>query len=163
MKKTLISALLTGAALVPFAASAQTAPATTADGTITFNGNVQSTTCVISVNNGAKDGTVNLPTAKTTDLSTATSTFGATPFDIKLTGCVAATGTTLASTVTPFFASGPATNREGRLINTLADGAKNVELQLLNGTGTDPINLAAAKGSQGANQAAINGGEATLS
>ncbi|WP_050462953.1 fimbrial protein [Herbaspirillum autotrophicum] len=161
MNKTLISALLAGAALVPFAASAQTAPATTADGTITFNGNVQSTTCIISVNDGNKDGAVNLPTAKTTDLAADGAKFGATPFSIKLTGCVAAGGATLASTVKPYFV-GSAVNTAGRLNNTLADGAQRVNLELLNASNDSVINLAAARGSQGADQAAINNGAATL-
>lgn len=154
MKKTLISSLLAGAALLPLAASAQVTPG--ADGSITFNGNVQSSTCIISVNNGSKDGTVNLPTAKTSELDGATKTTGERTFSIALTGCTLPT-----QTVKPFFASNAAAT-DGRLLNTLGDsGAKNVELELLTAAGVF-INLKDDSTKQAAQQVVLVNGAGSL-
>jgi len=158
MKKTLISALLAGAALVPLAVSAQVViPGT--DGSVTINGNVQSTTCAISVNNGSKDGIVNLATARTTELSTAGSTGTALPFTVALSGCSSTTGTAKA-----FFVQGPTINVAGRLSNiaAAADKANNVDLQLLNAQ-DGVINLAGASlADQASGSAALVDGAATL-
>ena len=56
--------------------------------TVTFQGEVASQTCEATIN-GNENGTVLLPTVKTTDLATAGSTVGATPFTISVKDCTA--------------------------------------------------------------------------
>lgn len=160
MKKNLIATLLAGAALAPLTASAQVA-AGAADGTITFSGNVQSSTCVIAVNNGTREGTVNLPTVRTTALTGSAAgaaggqTAGETPFSIRLTGCTSAS-----QTVSAFFSS-TAANTAGRMRNTLSNGAQNVDLELLTNS-SQTIDLNAPFGTQRSESAVLANGEGTL-
>ena len=95
-----------------------------ADGTITINGNVTASTCVI--NSGTPDFVVTLPTVSTTVLDTANDTAGRTPFTINLTECSAATD------VATYFEPGSTVDfATGRLNNTTTGGAANVQVQLL--------------------------------
>ena len=123
MKRKLLSACaLAGWALV-------SQPAFSADGTITFTGQIQANTCTINGNGtGANNFTVALPSALSTQLATAGQTAGRTSFQIALSGCPAAT------TVHTFYEAGATTDASsGRLNNTAAGGAANVQIQLLNG------------------------------
>ncbi|MEX6004593.1 fimbrial protein [Providencia vermicola] len=72
--------------LVLFIASSISASALAADGTITFNGEITSTTCDVTTGNGG-DFTVTLPTVSTTALNAAGATAGNTSFTIDLANC----------------------------------------------------------------------------
>jgi major type 1 subunit fimbrin (pilin) len=134
---------------IAFASAALVAShlAQASDGTITFTGALQSATCTIT---GGGNQTVALPTLSTSSLSSTGSTAGDTSFSISVTGCTA--GLTTASA---YFESGINVNATtGRLKNGGAAG--NVELQLLNGSGTT-INLAGVTtAAQGATAANLN-------
>lgn len=121
------------------------------DGTITFNGALQTTTCTIT---GGGNQTVTLPTLATSALPSAGTTAGGTGFSIAVTGCSSGT------TATAYFEAGANTNMTtGRLVNTGAAG--NVEIQVLNASGT-VVNLAGSSvAAQGATAANISGGAAT--
>ncbi|OSL84468.1 fimbrial protein [Escherichia coli] len=92
------------------------------DGKITFNGEVIENTCIV-VN---KDKTVTLPKVQRSALSGTGEIAGIVPFTIDLTNCTPGTN------VSVFFEKDPLVSTEGRLKNTLSDGAKNVEVELLN-------------------------------
>ncbi|ATM85278.1 type 1 fimbrial protein [Yersinia massiliensis] len=104
---------------------AQSAFAT--DGTITINGQITDTTCGVSVNNGTKDGTVNLPTISASALSTINSVAGTTPFSIVLSGCSGASmnnayayfepGATVETSTGRLNSNGTSTGVQVRLLN----------------------------------------------
>lgn len=130
MKKILVSAAL--AAILGTAAFSAAA----VDGTITFNGKVNSNTCTVNAANGASFA-VTLPNIGASALgTTAGNVAGTTPFSIALTACTA-TGT-----VKAYFEPGSTINASGHLNNTAAAGtaATGVDLQLLNNAQT-AINL----------------------
>lgn len=140
MKKTLLSAVLAAAfgfvALVPHAHAA--------DGTITFNGQITTTTCTIT-GGGAATGTgnitVTLPTVSTTALSAAAKTAGDTNFSLILGGGTNCTnGKTAAlwieTTQTPALDS-----TTGALKNQASGGATNVEVRMVNPANNLPIDL----------------------
>jgi major type 1 subunit fimbrin (pilin) len=121
MKKILVSAAL--AALLGTAAFSAGA----VDGTITFNGKVNSNTCTINAGTGPSFA-VTLPTVGASALGTTAGTVaGTTPFNIALSAC-SATGT-----VKAYFEPGSTINANGRLSNTATTGAATgVDLQVLN-------------------------------
>lgn len=129
MKKILVSAAL--AAILGTAAFSASA----VDGTITFNGKVNSNTCTINAGTGASFA-VTLPTVGAGSLGTTAGTVaGTTPFNIALSAC-SATGT-----VKAYFEPGATINTNGRLSNTATTGAAaGVDLQVLN-SGQTAINL----------------------
>lgn len=87
-------------------------------------------TCTVT---GGKNQTVTLPTVDTSQLATAGKTAGMTPFNIEITGCP--NGFNVASNA---FSGGTVSNTTGNLTNTTtgSTGAKNVQVQLLNGPGS---------------------------
>ncbi|NVI82506.1 fimbrial protein [Janthinobacterium sp. BJB401] len=116
-------------------AAAATQSAFAADGKINFEGVLSDSTCVVTVNGavGPAPATVKLPKISAAQLKTAAEVAGKTGFNITLSAC---TGTTTKAAA--FFEPGstvdPLTHN---LTNTIADpavGAKNVQLQLLDGT-----------------------------
>lgn len=161
MKPTLLATafVLAGAALaLAPAAQAVQSP----NGTINFNGRIVANSCVITVTGGsastaggAATGNVTLPTVYTTDLSTTGSVAGTTPFSISLTGC----DSSFTSAQTLWVPGSNLSATGGRLKNT---GGSNVDVQLLNGSGTAmdlSQTTATAQGSQSAN---FSSGSATL-
>ncbi|MEI2266795.1 fimbrial protein [Erwinia sp. CGal63] len=116
MKKTLISTLSAIAALTAFNASAS-------DGTITFNGEVINQTCEVNPA-GSSDFTVDLPAVATSQLATAGTTAGETPFTIDLANCDLTKDGAYA-----FFEAGGTVDENGRLINN--GNATNVALELV--------------------------------
>lgn len=124
MKKTVIAAALVSGF---FGTQAQAA-----DGTIYFEGKLTSTTCDITVDGQASPATVVLPEIATSMLQTAGSTKGDTGFSIELANC---TGVTSTSTAAAFFENGSTVDSTTfNLLNTdegMADGATNVQLQLV--------------------------------
>ncbi len=119
-KTTLLAAVIG----MTFASSAMAA-----DGTITINGTITDTTCDISVNNQTKDATVTLPTVSTAALASPGATAGTTPFTIALSNCA---GSTLDSASTFFEAGAYVEQSSGRLNNSGAGTASNVQVELLN-------------------------------
>jgi major type 1 subunit fimbrin (pilin) len=137
MKKLHVLALAVSTALcVPLAAQAS-------DGTITFNGVLTASTCIVTTG-AAGTFTVTLPTLAASTLATTGATAGATPFTITVDSC------TTETSFTPYFETGATTDLvTGNLKTTQGVGkAANVELQLLNGDAT-VINVAAGPGVQG--------------
>lgn len=161
MKPSLLAAALAvagGALALAPAAQAVTSPS----GTINFTGRVVANSCVITVTGGsasapggAATGNVTLPTVYTTDLATAGSVAGTTPFSISLTGC----DSSFTSAQTLWNAGSNLTATGGRLKNT---SGSNVDVQLLNDSNA-PMDLskstATAQGSQSVN---FSSGSATL-
>lgn len=96
-------------------------------------------TCTVTAGNNQ---TVTLPTVDTSQLAASGRTAGTTPFSIAITGCP--DGFSVASNL---FSGGTVDNSTGNLSNTTTagnGGARNVEVQLLNGTGsslTGALNL----------------------
>lgn len=82
MNRTLLASLFGAGILV-----AAQANALASDGTITFTGNIESDTCVVSVNGGSGTATVTLPTVSNRLLSESALTAGNTKFSINLTAC----------------------------------------------------------------------------
>lgn len=100
------------------------ATAHAADGTITINGAVTDKTCDI-VTPAGKDFTVTLPTVSKKTLATAGDIAGRTPFQINLKNCSE-------GKVATYFEPGSTVDfSTGRLKNQDANGAKNVDIQLL--------------------------------
>lgn len=127
MNKTLLStalvATLGALAFVPAAQAAST-------GIINITGKVIADTCTISVNSSATS-TVTLPTVTTNALSTVGSTAGKIPFTIGLTGCDSNVSGALMS-----FSGSNVDTSTGNLNNSLTTNNSNVQVQLLNSSGT---------------------------
>lgn len=126
-------------------------------GTVTFNGNINSNTCAVKINNGTADATVTLPTVSSSVLAAAGQTAGATNFSMDLSGC--STGIGAATAVRAYFESGANVNAaNGNLKNN--GTATNVEVQLLDNAGTV---LKAGDNSQRSNPGtALTAGAASL-
>lgn len=131
--------------LLAAAIGAVSGSAFASDGTITFNGKITDITCTVQVNGGSASSTVTLPTVSTTALKAINNTAGVTPFTVSLDGCqqnqTPYTGTTAKATV--FFEPGASIDTAaGTLKNMATNGAKLVDLQVLDGgvNGT-PIHL----------------------
>lgn len=101
--------------------------------TITFQGTIVSSTCVVKVGTTEGDATVTLPTVSTKDLPALGATAGATAFTLNVTGCTAITGYT--GIKTRFAAHKVVGKNLGN--EETASAAKNVAIQLLEGEITD--------------------------
>lgn len=146
--------LILGASVLLVAVSPQ---AFATDGTITFNGRVAGQTCTIAGNGGANNFTVTLPTVPTSALAAAGNIAGRTPFNIVVTGCDPAT-----TNVSVFFEPGATVDQAtGRLVNTAASGAANVEVGLQNADLSD-VSLGTNYQSQNSQVVALADGGATL-
>lgn len=162
MNKTLLSAAV--AAVCGFVVLAPR-PAMAADGTLTFQGQIEAVTCDVSGGSGTTGGTgditVVLPTIGTNAISVDGQTAGSTPFTLTIGGA-SATGCTNGKIASLIFESGasPLINPStGNLKNSTGTGyATQVEVGLLNG-GNQPINLFTGANSP---SATIAGNTATL-
>lgn len=123
------------------------------DGTITFTGNITSSTCTVTP--ASKTLVVTLPSVVASSMTAAGQTAGATQFAINVTGCTGAD-----TSANAFFENSTNTNATGgRLKNTGSAG--HVEIQILAVDGS-PVNLAGVTGSQNqAGPATIASGAAT--
>ena len=138
----------------------QAANAGTSNGTITFNGKVLSSTC--SLSNGTSGNlTVTLPDVQSSALTSGT-TAGLTNFSMNLTGCpTTPSGVTVAS----YFGGTDIDSTNGYLKNAATTGAAgNVEIQLLPGGSSTPLNLTKSTATaQGSSYVTISStGTATL-
>lgn len=105
--------------------------------TITFDGEVTTQTCTVSVE-GTADPVIMLASIPQNDLNGAVGTVGGeTSFNISLTGC--APETSAKTYTTRFVAVNPTTL--GNLSNTAASGAADVALQLLDGPDGTAVNF----------------------
>lgn len=119
MKKNIIAVSLT-AAMTLFAATANAS-----DGTITFKGSIDGSTCNVSINGANKDATVTLPKVSANLLGAKDTTAGATNFNMVLSNC---SGTS--KTVQAFFEAGANVDSiSGNLKNN--GTATNVQVQLM--------------------------------
>lgn len=126
-------------------------------GTINFSGNVTATTCEVLVNGLAADGSVVLPIVSESQLSVMSWTAGRTAFEMKLNNCQGTLKTAAA-----FFEAGAGVDSSGRLRN-LSGTAKNVVLQLREGSGTrNPIVAGSAGQAANATYYTFTSGMATL-
>ncbi|PHV22481.1 fimbrial protein [Janthinobacterium sp. BJB446] len=104
-------------------AAATTQSAFASDGTITFNGELLDSTCVVTVNGATS--TVTLPKLSAAMLKTAKNIAGQTGFNIHLSACTGSTTTAAA-----FFETGPGV--DPLTFNVKSTGtAKFVQLQLV--------------------------------
>jgi major type 1 subunit fimbrin (pilin) len=122
------------------------------DGTITVSGQVTSETCTTITNSGGQTAgpifTVKLPTVSAATI-TNTGTAGLTKFSLLLSGCtITASGT---NSLFAYFEPNSSVNAQGRL----SSGLTNVDIELLNASGTTAINLGAASGSQNSTTAQV--------
>lgn len=123
------------------------------DGTITFGGQLTDNTCTIT---GGGNKAVTLPTLSKLSVTGSGATGGDTYFNIAVTGCSAGL-----TTANAYFEAGANIDTvSGRLKNTAAGGATNVQIELLNKNGV-ALNLAAVAGSQNSIAEAISGNAAT--
>jgi major type 1 subunit fimbrin (pilin) len=121
MKKTLLGTI------VALTVSAVALPASAGIGTITINGKLTQSTCTVKVNGGTPDAVVTLPELPTSELATAGTTAGDTAFTMNLSNCTPVDGA-----VRAYFEHGPTVDAaSGRLNNTNATGAGNVQVELL--------------------------------
>jgi major type 1 subunit fimbrin (pilin) len=148
-----ISAFAVGATL-----AALSGHALASDGTITFTGSVDASTCTVVTTGTGGSFTVALPQVSSGTLAAVGKTAGDTAFTIKLTGC-----SDIAGNVSTNFEAGTATDLStGRLNNTtLAGGATNVQIQLLNATNGSPIVVGSPGASQNSQSVALTSDGAT--
>jgi major type 1 subunit fimbrin (pilin) len=133
MKKqfTQLMIALMGLSVAPMV-FAQAAPGT---GQVTFNGQLLDDTCVI--NAGDEDKTVTLPTLSSQSLAAAGQTAGSTMFNISVSQCPS----TLSNVAAHFETTNMDPNTRNALNQATTTPASNVEVQLLDRDGTNPILL----------------------
>lgn len=140
---------LSCAALSPLSALA-------ADGTITFQGNITNSTCVVSTSGGTANMTVTMPFTVSSALSKPGSTSQTVPFAINVSKC----SPTMGASVFTYFESANINPATGALKNTVTSGgATNVEIQILEKGA--PLFLAMDANGQGSGQTSVsisNGG-----
>lgn len=145
LRMTLVSALT----LLPLMAQAT-------DGEINITGTIVDNTCDITSGTGGKHAVV-LPTVSANALTAAGTTAGRTPFAISLTNCTPTSGK-----VSLFFEPGSGTDMStGKLKNTAASGATNVQVGLSNAD-FSPIILNEPQATQNSQLVDITSGAATL-
>lgn len=156
-KSALLAAAITATGLLATTVNAAQNPGV--DGTITITGKVVAQTCLVDGNSaGTSDlKSVTLPNVLTTQLAANGDTAGTTAFQIDVTGCDASL-----SSVQTYFSGGDIDSTSGNLNNSAASPAANVQVQLLNGSGT-PMTLNGTNATaQGSQSVALSGGAATL-
>ncbi|PRC93783.1 fimbrial protein [Solimicrobium silvestre] len=104
--------------------------------TITFQGEINASTCSVAINGVSANPTVLIPTISTAALNEKGKFGPTTTFAIGVTGCTAPT--TADQAINTTFVGNNVTSG-GNLLNT--GKAKGVSLQLLDGTGTTGYNL----------------------
>ena len=146
-RSILIASLL---ALLPLGSQA-------ADGEINITGKITANTCDITSGTAGKQA-VTLPTIMANSLQSAGATAGRTPFTITLANCTPDSGK-----VALYFEPGAGTDMTtGKLKNTAASAAGNVQVALLNADLSD-IALDQPQGSQNSQWVDITTGSADLS
>jgi len=133
-----LAAALSLPVLVPRSAHA-------ADGTITYSGALTETTCTVT-GGGAAWGTgnisVTLPDVSANLLASAGRTAGRTPFSLILGGGTRCTNGKTASLLVEASSLPFLDHATGALRSQVLNGARNVQIQLVNPANEQPINLA---------------------
>lgn len=122
----------TAIALSVLLALGATSPASAQSGTITFNGEVTSSTCEVTFPgagaSAGNDATITLPTVATTALVAPGNTAGKTPVSVQIgTAAVPCSAASVALELNP---NRNADQTGGRLNNLAANGANNVQVAL---------------------------------
>ena len=126
------------------------------DGEINITGKITANTCDITSGTAGKQA-VTLPTIMANSLQSAGATAGRTPFTITLANCTPDSGK-----VALYFEPGTGTDMTtGKLKNTAATAASNVQVALLNADLSD-IALDQPQGSQNSQWVDITAGSADL-
>lgn len=134
MKVSLLSAAVIASLSVGFMQSAQAE--SSASRTIYFYGKAVDSTCEISVNGGAADNEIILPTVSQSILNTEGKTAGETTLHFRLSGC---TGTSLNNAYVKFEGTNNVTP-ESRYSNIAATNpATNVEIELQDKNGNQVL------------------------
>lgn len=123
MNKLLLTALGSSVLLAASGAFAS-------DGTITITGQVTDSSCNIAVNGGTADYTVTLPTVSKDVLASDGAVAGASAISFSLSGCPAS------GAVRAYFEPTNVDPSTGNLLNNAASPADNVQVQVLNQSGT---------------------------
>lgn len=149
MRRTFISLILAYAGLISHAHAY--------DGTISFTGDISTTSCTISVAGSGNNGVIRLPSISTKALPSALATAGATPFSISLSGC---TGSATQAAV--WFENDSNVNASGRLVNS--GTATNVDVAIYNLNSSTHIPIGQTSTTFGSSGAAftISNGNTTL-
>lgn len=152
MKKLVIAVSVVAALAAVSAQAAST-------GTITFKGELTSTTCDVSVAGQGADATVVLPTIATSQLTAAAKTAGRTGFNMALSDCA---GTL--KTASAFFEAGNSVDVTTGRLHNMTGTATNVDLQLLDATPASQTVIQAGNANQVNNTSYVNAstGSATL-
>ena len=131
IKRAMMAAGIATAMALPLSSQAS-------DGTITFTGAVTANTCTVSVNALGNSPTVHLPIVSQSALTNATAktTAAGTFFNMVVNGCTTAAADVnghVPTSVQIYFEAGPNVDETtGGLINTVAVGNSNVEVNLYN-------------------------------
>ncbi|MEE7533822.1 type 1 fimbrial protein [Klebsiella huaxiensis] len=137
MKKLVIAASIMAALGTLSAAQAAST------GTITFNGLLTANTCDVSVDGKGPDATVILPTVGTNVLDVAGKTTGRTGFNMALTDCEGSL-----KTASTFFQAGASVDPVTGRLKNMTGTAKNVDLQLRDGSSSSQAVINAGNSSQ---------------
>ncbi|QBJ78988.1 fimbrial protein [Aquitalea sp. USM4] len=127
------------------------------DGTISFTGQVSTSTCTISVAGSGNNGSISLPPISTKALAASLATAGATPFSISLSGC---TGSATQAAI--WFENDANVTAAGRLVNS--GTASNVDVAIYNTSSSTHIPIGQTSTTFGSSGTAfsISSGSATL-
>lgn len=148
----LMKKIILAAAIAAFASSA-IAAGTVNTGTVNFKGKITVQTC--SIKTGSENQTVVLKTVSQTVFTATNRTAMPTPFEIKLERCKTTAGANTESKVKAYFTGvNIETDKNYTLKNTTAaaaNGAQNVNIQLLNQDGTviTPLKAGVVTGGNG--------------
>lgn len=128
------------------------------DNTVTFQGEVTSETCSVTINGNSAKPIVLLPTVNASALAASGSVAGQATFDVGVTGCTGNAAT--ATTINSVFA-GNSVSTAGNLSNVAAtNAATNVEVQILD-TASKVIDF--TSGFTGAGDLSLKAGEKSAS
>lgn len=115
-----------------------------ANGNVNFEGMVVNQTCNATINGDSSGTFVTLPKVQTSLLSKPGETAGQTSFNIEVANCLA-TNPSNSGMIKAFFekynTKGYNLDSEGRLTSLAANSAKNVVLELVDGTSNTPISV----------------------
>lgn len=126
------------------------------DGQINLNGEVTAVSCTI--NGGAYNRTVRMPTVNATVLSTLGASAGYAAFNIPLRGCASSA----VNTALVHFEAGPTVDFATGNLTNQAPGGSNVQVQLLDGNNYNVLRLNAGAGAQGLTPVVISMGSADV-
>jgi P pilus assembly protein, pilin FimA len=134
MKKSLVSAATTLGLTSVMMLSASSAFAAN---DLTINGAVSDQTCEVKIDGNTTNPTILLPTVSTAELATAGSEAGEKTFSLGISGCTAQPNDVDIKTK---FVSKTGASNKGNLVNSMPNGAENVQIQLKDSQG-NPIDL----------------------